>query len=212
MIVNMECRTSCVVDRVIAIMRRSNCRGFTLVELLIAITIVGIVIIALGFEYSGWQGRYKVENQVKQVYSDLMNGRARAMERKRAHYIVFTAANSYTLVEDTNENNAYNVGVDAALASYPRTMEYGMSATIETLNDDGTIAGVAAATLTDVVVNFGIRGLISSATLNVDPATPKKRGVIHITSTANPDYDCIIIEQTRIITGQTNSGGECVAK
>ncbi|SPQ00574.1 hypothetical protein NBG4_280011 [Candidatus Sulfobium mesophilum] len=208
----MEYRRSCIVDRMTTIMHRSNCRGVTLIELLVVITIVGLVIIAVGFEYSGWQGRYRIESQVKQLHSDLMNARARAMERKRAHFISFPAINSYTLVEDTNENNAYNVGVDAALASYPKLTEYGMSATIETLNNDGTIAAVTAATLTDVVVNFGIRGLISSATLNIDPATPKKRGVIHITSTANPDYDCIIIEQTRIITGQTNSGGECVAK
>ena len=42
-----------------------NNRGFTLIELLVVITIVGILAIALAFEFTGWIGGYRVESQAK---------------------------------------------------------------------------------------------------------------------------------------------------
>jgi prepilin-type N-terminal cleavage/methylation domain-containing protein len=45
--------------------------GITLVELLIAISIVCILAVALGFEYADWVGRYRVETQIREMHLDL---------------------------------------------------------------------------------------------------------------------------------------------
>ena len=52
---------------------------------------------------------YRVENQVKGMYADLMNARARAMQQNRSHFVQVTA-NNYQIIEDTNENGVYNAG------------------------------------------------------------------------------------------------------
>lgn len=73
--------------------------GITLIELIIVITIIGILAIALGFSFQGWIGGYRVESQVKEMYADLMNARARAMERNRVHCVTL-AVNQYKIIED----------------------------------------------------------------------------------------------------------------
>ena len=54
-------------------------RGVTLVELIVVISVIGILAIALGFSYVGWQGAYRVEKTTKELYTDLMDARSRAM-------------------------------------------------------------------------------------------------------------------------------------
>ena len=49
--------------------------GFTLIELIIVIAIIGILAVALGFQFTGWMARYQVESQIKAMHSDLMTAR-----------------------------------------------------------------------------------------------------------------------------------------
>ncbi|MBI1811028.1 MAG: GspH/FimT family pseudopilin [Nitrospirae bacterium] len=95
----------------------ANTRGVTLTELIIVIAIVGILVVALGFSFQDWIGKYKVEAQTKQIYSDLMNARARAMQFNRIYYVQSVGARSYSLIEDANDNS---VNDDAAIAGFPK--------------------------------------------------------------------------------------------
>lgn len=89
--------------------------GVTLVELLVVVSIVGILAVALGFSFEGWMGNYRIESQTKTLYSDLMDARTRAMTRNRVHFVVLDTDN-YQIYEDTNDNNALNIGAgDTAL-------------------------------------------------------------------------------------------------
>lgn len=165
-------------------------QGVTLIELLIVIAIIGILTLALGFSYVGWQGRYKVEKVTKDIYSDLMTARSMAMTRNRNYFVAFPSATSYSVIADANDNSAAD---DAALPTFPKTVEYAISS-----DAGGTIT-------------FDKRGIISSASL---PSVSTEVAVC-LSTTADPDYDCIEISQTRLITGklttQINNGGACDA-
>lgn len=186
--------------------------GMTLVELLVVITIIGILVAAFGLTVGGWRSNYNVESQIKQMYADLMNARARAMERNRVHFVTLTAT-SYTINEDiypwpdgdgllTSNDNIRPVGVGYTdpiplvqqnfETGYPITWNQGSQ------------------------INFTQKGLANNAgtticSSNTDTINP----CIYICSTidSNADYNCIEISSTRIKMGKLTTtlpnGGAC---
>jgi prepilin-type N-terminal cleavage/methylation domain-containing protein len=170
-----------------------NNRGITLIELLVVVTIIGILVVALGFEFSGWMGRYRIESQVKEMYVDLMNARTRAMQRNRAHIADFPTADSYRVREDTNEDfNPAVLAGDTILPSFPKTVQYDIIGAVE--------------------LSFDASGLVYSGAppVLIDSLVPV---VINLTlpPDVTPDYDCIELGPTRINMGLM-TGGACVAR
>lgn len=157
--------------------------GVTLTELLVAISIVGILAVALGFSFQGWMGKYKIENEVKTLYSDLMDARTKAMTRNRMYFVVLNAGN-YQGYADTNNNNISEPGAgDIPEPEFvnPKPLKYSSGWT-------GTIA-------------FDTRGLASTnATI-----------VLNVPAGTDPDYDCLYVYQSRIRMGKFN-GTICVEK
>jgi len=159
--------------------------GITLIELIIVISIIGILAVALGFEFTGWMGGYRVESQTKEMYVDLMNARARAMQRNRSHFVTL-AATQYTIYEDTNPAPDGN-------------------GTLETASDDQVLqrnrdyAIVPALSFGATQFTFDRNGLVSH------------NGTIRLSSSLTPDYDCIVLFSTRINMGRWN-GASCDAK
>jgi prepilin-type N-terminal cleavage/methylation domain-containing protein len=168
-------------------------KGITLIELIIVISIIGILVVALGFEFSGWMGKYKVESEIKEMYVDLMNARVRAMERNRAHFVTGTLAPPYTysIYEDTNPgpdgNSICEPANDTLIPSYPKTLDH-------------------ALTWTGGLITIDARGIIS-------PAANLLGGTLCLTTDSDPDYDCIVISRTRInmgkLTTKISDGGAC---
>ena len=162
-----------------------NNDGFTLIELIIAVSIIAILVVALGFSFQGWMGKYRVENQIKQMHTDFMNARTRAMMMNRMHFVT-EAANAYTIYEDTNPSpdgdGTLQTATDTRLPTYPKSVEYAINWT-----GPGT------------QINFDRRGMMAPA------------GSVHLTSTVDADYDCLTVSQTRINMGKWN-GATCVEK
>ena len=162
-----------------------NKSGITLVEVVVVVAIVGILVIALGFEYGGWMGGYKVEKQFKEFHADLMQARIQAMERKR-NFFVALAATTYAVYEDTNPapdgNGTLEVAADTQRIN--KTFETGKPIT---WNGGAT-------------VEFTTRGLSST------------QKTLCSNSLIDADYNCIIISQARINLGKlTDPGGACNA-
>ena len=160
--------------------------GMTLIELVIVISVIGILIIALGLEFSGWIGKYKVESRTNELYADLMDARVRAMQKKRIHFVVL-ADESYSIVEDT----------------FPSPDGNGTREDSDTLilEKDTLYTLIPSLSSGTAEFSFNPRGLISDA------------GNIRFDSTANPDYDCIVLSATKIDTGLYDADtGECNAK
>lgn len=161
-------------------------RGFTLVEILIAIAILGILAVLAVGNFGGMNEKYKVEAETKQFYADIMDARGRAMQRNRWSFVRITT-NGYMTYED-------------------RPLPDG----------DGAFDNTVDALATSVTV----RHAISTALAGGDPNFEFNRngiandnGTIRFVSTAQPDYDCITINPTRIKMGQYNVGtGMCDEK
>ncbi len=75
--------------------------GFTLIELLIVIGIVAICAAMAAPSISNLLVKNRLENQVRRIYSDLMNARVMAMSGNRTHFVVF-AGNTWTVFADSN--------------------------------------------------------------------------------------------------------------
>lgn len=82
-------------------MKISHQNGFSLVELLIVIVIMGTLATIAGIYANSMLQRYAIEGQIREMYADLMNARARAMQRNRTHFASLTAG-ALTVYEDTN--------------------------------------------------------------------------------------------------------------
>lgn len=152
-------------------------KGVTLIELIVVVSVIGILVIALGFSFQGWMGKYRMESQVKEMYTDLMNARARAMQRNRMYFVNFPNTTSYRIFEDTNPapdgNGTLEIANDAQVLP-TKTIQY-------------------ALTWGGGNITFDNRGLLSP------------NGTIRVTSTLDPDYDCIVLFATRINMGKWNA-------
>ena len=191
-----------------------NKNGVTLIELIVVVSVIGILVIALGFSFQGWMGKYRVESQIKEMYVDLMNARARAMERNRCHFVRLNNSNSYSIYEDDSDGankvpdgdgtlqTGTGSSADTQLPTYPKTVEY---------NLDWNNSAVAA----PINLTFNTKGIattLGTISIFVDRNSDGKKDF-------EPDYDCIVIASTRINTGKLDDKGttsrgddECNAK
>ncbi|MBI5408373.1 MAG: type II secretion system protein [Nitrospirae bacterium] len=169
-----------------------NNKGMTLIELVIVITIIGILAGALAFSFQSWMSGYNTESQIKQLHGDLMDARTRTKNRNRMHFVDLTAA-QYTVYEDTdpapdgdgtpNPANDTLVFQKSLNASYPITW-----------SDPS-----------DTRIEFDTKGL----------SNDDKTICNNTAFDAEADYDCIVITATRIkmgrLTTPISSGGACDA-
>lgn len=161
--------------------------GFTMVEVMIAIAIVGIVVVLAVGTFQGMNEKYRVEGETKQMFSDMMDARARAMQRNRAFFVRINASN-YTTYEDTSPGPDGNGSWENA----------------DTL--------VANETMTHTIVTDNLAGGASTFRFNRN-GIASVTGFIRLSSTVRPDYDCITIRETRVKLGQYDAaGGTCVEK
>jgi len=112
-------------------------RGITLIELVIVISII-IILVAIGVSFEGWMARYRIESQIKEIYSDLMLARARAMQMNRVHFVDIKT-NEYQIFEDTDEDGTLN-NSDKPLWTTPKRLQYKPLWTgIITMNERGLV-------------------------------------------------------------------------
>ncbi|MCX5815604.1 MAG: prepilin-type N-terminal cleavage/methylation domain-containing protein [Proteobacteria bacterium] len=159
-------------------MKRKN--GFTLIEILVAIAIIGILAAIGTASFTGLVGKYNVNNQIKTMYTDIMTARAMAAMKNRAHFVSLSA-NQYSIYDDTNTspngNGTLETSSDTLILQ--KTLDYAI-----TWNSTATI-------------EFNVRGLCN---------TPR---TICIYSTVSPEYDCIKASRTRITLGKLITQGTC---
>jgi len=75
-----------------------NRNGLTLIELMFAIAIIGILLAIGTLDFNQMTRKYAIEAQTREMYSDLVDLRLKAMYKKRAHAAKLTATtfNAYS--------------------------------------------------------------------------------------------------------------------
>jgi prepilin-type N-terminal cleavage/methylation domain-containing protein len=171
--------------------------GVSLIELLVVVSIIGLLIIAMGFSYEGWMGNYRLESQTKDLYFDLADARSNAMSHNRVHWVVLEEQ-QYTIYEDTNPapdgDGVLNIAADTQVVPTPpnpgKRYEYGFR-----------LQGLGAAALPQTIT-FNTRGLMDWVPAGQDIrfwfiSPPDSLG-----RDRDPDFDCIVIERSKIWTGE----------
>jgi prepilin-type N-terminal cleavage/methylation domain-containing protein len=162
--------------------------GFTLVEIMIVVAIIGIVLAIATMNMRQWNDKYTVESYTKEIHSILMRARNDAANTN-SQVRVTLAANLVTthqdddgdgIVEATDGNGVIDAGEPTTTKPYPQfTMN-------SSLGLPETIA-------------FDRRGMTNDTqTISITGYSPN----------ASPGVDCIAVANTRINMG-VMTGGAC---
>ncbi|MGO9021320.1 MAG: Tfp pilus assembly protein FimT/FimU [Syntrophobacteraceae bacterium] len=176
-------------------------RGFTLVELMVVVSIT-VLLLAWGVpSYSTWKKKHDIENQMVQLYSDLQFGRMTAYGRKvvagvywgtgagipttTLYQIRYDASNP---LNNSIEDTGTDVQIGAAVTlKYPITIS---------ANENGV-------SVTQNSASFDGRGFLNYTGNPADPAT---QIIFSVSSSYGAAMDCVNVTSTKITLGKMISG------
>jgi prepilin-type N-terminal cleavage/methylation domain-containing protein len=162
--------------------------GFSLLELVAAITIMSIVIAISTLSFHSWQVKSKIEAQTRELFTDISEARTNAFTQKKVYGIVFQPT-SYVMKTYSSEaeykTNATAAANGRVVAS--KSLKYGLT----------TQTG---ADISDSSVVFDTSGLAVSwfigRTIFVNPVTEPAA------------LNCVVIYASRVNMGKIN-GTSC---
>jgi prepilin-type N-terminal cleavage/methylation domain-containing protein len=162
-------------------------KGFTLLELLIVLIILGALLAIAGFSAQNWLGKARVVEEIKQIYADFLTARTRAMNNNRIQFVQINP-NQYRIWDDNNPGPDGNSNLEALVPPTIPGAAGGDTLVLQVTTRDALSPSPG---LTPFF--FDPKGLIS------------QNGSIWINSTFGPTVDCIAISSTRIRLGRWNN-------
>jgi prepilin-type N-terminal cleavage/methylation domain-containing protein len=156
-------------------------RGFNLIELMVVISIIGIVLTITGLNLNSWQRKYKIESQTREMMTDLSDARLAAIQTKLQHTMIINPQ-GYELRRYSSEADV--VGTQVYSKSVPYIMQQ--------------LSGGAYSNFSNTTIIVDPRGYTGS--LMTIAVAPGETG-----ATVN----CLTVHWIRVNLGQVQ-GGDCV--
>ena len=165
-----------------------NSAGFSLIELLITITIMAIVISASTLSFNTWTRKSTIEKQTRELYTDLSEARSNAFTQKKVYGIVLQPT-SYAMKTYSSEveytSSAAAVAHGVVIAN--KSLKYSLK----------TKSGID---MTDTPVVFDTTGFTTSGFLGITAfvGSPTEQAALN----------CVVVYKSRTNMGKIN-GTNC---
>jgi prepilin-type N-terminal cleavage/methylation domain-containing protein len=136
-------------------------KGFTLIEIIITMAIIGIVSAIAIPNFSKWKEKHEIEGQAQKVYFDLMLARTAAIKSNNDVRVTFNlVANTYTVHEDSNNDGVADAGENFKNAILENDVQFAYNVGIS--DTDGNAVTSAVSFNGAQVVVFDSRGQADS--------------------------------------------------
>ena len=143
-----------------------NKKGFTVIELTIVLSILGIISVIAMPSYLGWLPRHELKTSVRRIYDDMNMAKFRAVKTNEDIGIEFNTSNeNYRIFIDTDKDQDFDSG-ETVLST--GTLENGVDITASTFTDNTygfNSRGMSAGTTGDVHLTNG-SGLLLGVRVN----------------------------------------------
>ena len=141
--------------------------GFTLLELLLATCIIGVVAQLVAKDMLGHMPQRRLSGATQQMTWDLMRARMRAIKLRHNVQVTFVDAHTYTLWMDTNHNGVVDSGEEEVQSVYNKYRAVNVTSTSNiTFNSRGASDTAATITLTNAkgskVITVNVAGFIQA--------------------------------------------------
>ena len=156
---------------------RTNKHGFTLTEMVIVLAVGGILTAIAIPTFLAWAPKYRVNGAARQVFSQMMAAKAKAISENNNYVITFdTSNNRFTIHDDDNSDSTQDAGESVRTfdiaAAYPE-IEFGY---IDATNPSGdAITGAVTFTGTPRRAIFYPSGLAKAGAVYLKPAEDTTR-------------------------------------
>ena len=90
--------------------KNTNSKGFTLIELMIVIAILGILAGIAAPNFQTYMTRMRLNGAARQIMTDLMEARSKAVSGNNRFRVFFLDDHQYKVLDDDNNNNAEDSG------------------------------------------------------------------------------------------------------
>ena len=141
--------------------------GFTLLELLLATCIIGVVAQLVAMDMLGHMPQRRLSGATQQMTWDLMRARMRAIKLRHNVQVTFVDAHTYTMWMDTNHNGVVDSGEEEVQNVYTKYRAVNVTSTSNiTFNSRGASDNAATITLTNAkgskVIAVNVAGFIQA--------------------------------------------------
>jgi len=154
-------------------MTRYRERGFTLVELMIVIVVIGILAAIAAPNYQSFMAQRRLNGAARQIMSDLMAARMQAVSQNRSIKVSFptTAGGTYTYDADDTNSPTYAVkNIQTAYGYYDVTV-LATNNIIFLSNGTASPSGCGTATVTNAIGSRDIK-VSSAGRVRIDATSP----------------------------------------
>lgn len=207
-------------------------KGLTLVELLIVIVIIAALGAISIWYIKGIKQSTSIRKQTSDLFSDLTSTQISALTNKKTYFVQFGTnptdkIERYSIYEDTNpapDGDGLLDSSDTRLGGFPKkTTPYNIKVTTKdgstACTDPSILGATAPATMTDIsggivtnvktTISFDTQGLanVYKAIILFKYLTTDVANTV-----TKPEYDCIVIEKTRILRGAWDSVNKICAE